>query len=204
MSHEPVPYPNPSQRSLRASDADRSLVTELLGAAYAEGRLDRDEYDTRIQSALSAKTFDDLAPLTRDLTPVHDASAPSAPASWSSAASPATDSADTIVTLFSGVERKGRWRARRNVSVLTMFGGTDIDLTQAQFDADVCEINIFCLFGGVDIRVPEGVAVENRVTAIFGGAEATHPTEHQPGAPRVVVKGFVGFGGVEVRGPKRR
>ena len=54
MSHEPVPYPNPSQPSLRASDADRSLVTELLGAAYAEGRLDRDEYDTRIQSALSA------------------------------------------------------------------------------------------------------------------------------------------------------
>src|SRR5215208_4254592 len=56
--------------NLRASDADRERVATLLNAAYAEGRLSREEHDERIDQLMVAKTFDDLLPITRDLVAV--------------------------------------------------------------------------------------------------------------------------------------
>ena len=54
---------------LRASDRDRDQVTEVLHAAYAEGKLDLDEHTERTTAALNARTFDELAALTSDLVP---------------------------------------------------------------------------------------------------------------------------------------
>ena len=52
---------------MRASDADRDDVVELLNLAYSEGRLSKDEYDARLDSAMSARTFADLDQVLTDL-----------------------------------------------------------------------------------------------------------------------------------------
>jgi DUF1707 SHOCT-like domain/Domain of unknown function (DUF4190) len=52
---------------MRACDADRDRVVEFLNVAYSEGRLSRDEYDDRLESALSARTFADLDQIVTDL-----------------------------------------------------------------------------------------------------------------------------------------
>jgi hypothetical protein len=52
---------------MRAGDADRDLVVEFLNAAYSEGRLSKDEYDGRLENALSARTYADLDLLVTDL-----------------------------------------------------------------------------------------------------------------------------------------
>jgi hypothetical protein len=52
---------------MRASDADRDRVVEVLSMAYSEGRLSKDEYDGRLQNALSARTYADLDQLVTDL-----------------------------------------------------------------------------------------------------------------------------------------
>ena len=52
---------------LRASDADRDRVVEVLSMAYSEGRLFKDEYDVRLENALSARTYADLDQLVTDL-----------------------------------------------------------------------------------------------------------------------------------------
>jgi Domain of unknown function (DUF1707)/Domain of unknown function (DUF4190) len=52
---------------MRAADADRDRVVGLLNTAYSEGRLARDEYDARLESALSARTYADLDELVSDL-----------------------------------------------------------------------------------------------------------------------------------------
>jgi hypothetical protein len=52
---------------MRASDADRDRVVECLNAAYSEGRLPKDEYDARLENALSACTYADLDQLVTDL-----------------------------------------------------------------------------------------------------------------------------------------
>jgi Domain of unknown function (DUF1707)/Domain of unknown function (DUF4190) len=52
---------------MRAADADRDHVVEILSAAYSEGRLSKDEYDARLENALSARTYADLGQLVTDL-----------------------------------------------------------------------------------------------------------------------------------------
>jgi len=52
---------------MRAADADRDRVVEVLSMAYSEGRLSKDEYDGRLENALSARTYADLDQLVTDL-----------------------------------------------------------------------------------------------------------------------------------------
>jgi DUF1707 SHOCT-like domain/Domain of unknown function (DUF4190) len=52
---------------MRAADADRDHVVEILNTAYSEGRLSKDEYDARLENALSARTYADLDQLVTDL-----------------------------------------------------------------------------------------------------------------------------------------
>ncbi|HET9079451.1 MAG TPA: DUF1707 and DUF4190 domain-containing protein [Trebonia sp.] len=52
---------------MRAADADRDRVAGILGTAYTEGRLSKDEYDARLEAALSARTYADLDELVTDL-----------------------------------------------------------------------------------------------------------------------------------------
>lgn len=54
-------------QGLRCSDAEREPVIERLKQAYAEGRLESEEFDLRVHLAMTAKTRGDLAAVTHDL-----------------------------------------------------------------------------------------------------------------------------------------
>lgn len=56
-----------TQASLRASDADREQLVDVLKGAFAEGRLSQDEYTERMERAYTAKTYGELALLSTDL-----------------------------------------------------------------------------------------------------------------------------------------
>ena len=203
----PVPDTPRFPGHMRAGDSDRAIVSDLLSAAYAEGRLTRDEHDSRLAQALEAKTFDDLRSLTVDLVPGTNQG--HAVGAFSSAAGPAVDrspssqDAETTFAIFGGVERSGNWMVRRNVSNLTLFGGTKFDFRDATFTSDVVELTVFCAFGGVEILAAEGVNVRNETLALFGGTEVKKISP-APGAPTIVLKGVVMFGGVEAKCKRAR
>jgi len=78
----------PSERGkLRAADADRDRVVGLLSTAYTEGRLSKDEYDARLDSATSARTYADLDQVVIDL-PVPPATAVTPAANITTAVTP--------------------------------------------------------------------------------------------------------------------
>src|SRR5579864_9103706 len=52
---------------LRASHEDRDRVVEILRVAAGDGRLTSEELDERLEVALTARTFGELAALTTDL-----------------------------------------------------------------------------------------------------------------------------------------
>ena len=199
---------------LRAGDSDRDQVMTLLAAAYAEGRLTKEEHDERMAQAVNARTFDDLVPLTRDLVPLHTpinpAAAPqSAPVQQEAAVSlptidrRSTGDSENLIAVFGGTSRKGVWRARRLINSYAVFGGNELDFTEAVFESDVIEIKGFWLFGGCEIKIPEGIEVEDHVVGIFGGSEVRN-TRPAPGGPKIVLRGVALFGGVSVKGPKKR
>jgi hypothetical protein len=80
---------------MRAADADRDRVVGLLTTAYGEGRLSKDEYDARLESALSARTYADLDEVVTDL-----------PVTWATvAAPPAKTNAVTPVAKTNGLAK---------------------------------------------------------------------------------------------------
>lgn len=60
---------HPSFSALRASDQDRELIGRVLTESYAQGRLDREELDTRTAALAGARTLGELPPLVADLVP---------------------------------------------------------------------------------------------------------------------------------------
>jgi Domain of unknown function (DUF1707) len=52
---------------LRTSRADRDQVIEVLKAAFVQGRLSKDEFEARIDRALTSRTYAELAALTADI-----------------------------------------------------------------------------------------------------------------------------------------
>jgi hypothetical protein len=208
---QPVPEPNNvgpiAGGNLRASDADRDQVATLLSTAYAEGRLSREEHDERIDQLMAAKTFDDLLPITQDLVIVGPPAPVATPQSSSRFAIDTTGQnaeSDKMIAIFGGVTRKGRWRVRKNTHALALFGGMDLDLRDAIFEAPVVEISGFWCFGGLDIKVPEGIEIQDQTAGIFGGTDVRDVGDPAPGAPMLVIKGVSLFGGVSIKGPKKR
>ena len=55
---------------LRAADADRAAVADVLGAHMSAGRLTVAEFDERLSRAYAAKTYGELDELTADLPPL--------------------------------------------------------------------------------------------------------------------------------------
>ena len=193
--------------NLRASDADRDQVATLLSTAYAEGRLSQEEHDERLDQLMVAKTFDDLLPITHDLVlvgPPVTVATPQTSSRFAIDTVGQNSELDNMIAVFGGVTRKGRWRIRKNTRALALFGGMDLDLRDAIFEAPVVEIFGFWCFGGLDIKVPEGIEVQDQIAGIFGGSEVRDIGEPAPGAPKVVIKGVALFGGVSVKGPKKR
>lgn len=66
FAHDPR---DPGVATLRASDADRDVIHGVLAEAFADGRLDRTEYDERSTSVLGARTLGELPPIVADLVP---------------------------------------------------------------------------------------------------------------------------------------
>jgi Domain of unknown function (DUF1707) len=192
--------------NLRASDADRDQVANLLSTAYAEGRLTREEHDDRVERLMAAKTFDDLIPITSDLVPTK-APRPSTVSQVTSGdftieTAGANQAPDWQVAVFGGVTRSGRWRVRRKIHSVALFGGVDLNMREAIFEGATVEMSGFWCFGGLDIKVPAGMEVRDQTVGIFGGTDIRDVGDRLPGAPTLVIKGATLFGGVSVRGPK--
>jgi hypothetical protein len=200
---ENLPEPQHPHAHLRASDTDRDQVVEVLRDALMTGRLTQDEHAERLEQTLKARTIGELEPITQDLAvpgqvyrPAAAAAAPSnSPVPIEEPANP-QDSFETVVGIFGGGERRGRWRVKRRTNALCIFGGYDLDMTDAVFEGREVTIWAIAIFGGVDITVPDSVNVRNEGVGIFGGFAARGGDDPDPNAPTVVVKGLALFGGV--------
>ncbi|HEU5483603.1 MAG TPA: DUF1707 domain-containing protein, partial [Microlunatus sp.] len=190
---------------------DRDKVATVLSTAYAEGRITCEEHDERLDAVMRAKTFDDLVPITNDLVPLGATGTPmpsTPPAQLEPSQTFTVDTsrdsgADQLIAIFGGATRKGRWRMPKQVNAVALFGGVDLDLTEATFEGTEIEISGFWCFGGMEIKAPAGIEVRDRTAGIFGGTEIKGLGDPIPGAPVITIKGATLFGGVSVTGPVR-
>jgi hypothetical protein len=187
--------PPVAEAELRASDADRDRVADILRDALAEGRLTTEEHSERLDAVYAAKTVGQLEPLVRDLP------APSAARTRTAAwASDGTGENPNLIGILGGGERKGRWRVGSQINAVAIMGGVEIDLTEATFTSPELTINCTAIMGGISIRVPENVTLRGGgVVGIMGGSDIKAYESPEPGAPVIKIQGLAFWGGVEAK-----
>jgi Domain of unknown function (DUF5668)/Cell wall-active antibiotics response 4TMS YvqF len=104
----------------------------------------------------------------------------------------------TATAVLGAVMRGNNSPAFRGGSLTAVMGGCELDLRKAAIDGEAV-IDVFALWGGIEIRVPEDWTVESRIVPVLGGVDdKTRPplgaTRH-----RLVLNGFVVMAGVEVK-----
>jgi hypothetical protein len=201
-----APQPAPAASALRASDADRDRIADILREALAEGRLDSEEHAERVEGVLSAKTVGELEVFIQDLPAAHGHRATAS--SYSPAPNRPTEGAipaeadENVVAVFSAAMRKGRWRAGRRMHAYAVFGSVEIDLSEAIFEYQQVVIKAISVFGNVEIRVPENVSLRGTGGGILGNFEVDTLDSLEPDAPVVYVDGWAVLGNIEAK-PKR-
>ncbi len=183
---EPLPA---EQR--RVGDADRERVAEQLRQAAGDGRLTLGELDQRLDAGFAARTYAELAALTRDLPATGFSSAP-LPArvtrrkgrGWS-------------LAVMSGSKQSGRWVVGSQHVAVSIMGGVELDLQQAELEAGEVTIWAFAVMGGVDVAVPPDCALEANGWGIMGGFDSVDKAPPPPSAAPVIrVRGFSLMGAV--------
>ncbi|GAA1352664.1 DUF1707 SHOCT-like domain-containing protein [Streptomyces beijiangensis] len=202
--HPPqAPARQPQAPAIRASDADRDRIADILREALAEGRLTAEEHSERIDSVYRAKTLGELEPLVEDLpAPGAGPQRDPAPAAFASADPNLPVTAESLVAVFSSSTRKGRWRIGGRTKAFSLFGNIEIDLTEALFEQRLTVIDATSIFGNVEVTVPENISLRGNGTGIFGNFEVETLESENPEAPVVVVNGYSVFGNIEAK-PKR-
>ncbi|WP_405677952.1 DUF1707 domain-containing protein [Streptomyces sp. NBC_01511] len=196
---------------MRASDSERERVAEQLRDAVAEGRIDMEEFDTRLEAAFKARTHGELQPLIQDL-PAAGTTTDLAPSTSGSSAvgdrwgsrigrSPAhSKTSKGGFAFWSGFSRKGTWTVGPSFTGAVFQGGGDIDLREAHFEQRDVVIRCFALMGGIDIVVPPDMDVTVRGFGVMGDfGEESDVTDVTPGSPRVIITGFALMGAVGVQ-----
>ncbi|WP_371101353.1 DUF1707 domain-containing protein [Streptomyces sp. PU_AKi4] len=187
---EPSPRPVPPG-GLRASHDDREAVVERLRDAAAEGRIDFDELDARLEQALTSRTHAELAVLTADLPQVD---------------SPASRPPLVLKGGVYGASRgPGRWEVPGHVIAHGGVGGVKLDFTRVECRLTEVAVEAHGEIAGVTVVIPDGWAADTGgVDPGIGGLTDKTTPDRLPGTPLIRLTGTGGAGGVVVRHPNRR
>ncbi|XVQ14536.1 DUF1707 SHOCT-like domain-containing protein [Spirillospora sp. CA-255316] len=177
------------QGDVRVSHAERDAVVDRLREAAAEGRIELDELEDRLEVALTAKTYADLAPLTADLPPV---------------APPVQTPPLVLKGGMHGASRSGRWSVPSRITVYGGLGGAKLDFTRTQCRLPRIEIEAHGQMAGVTLVIPDGWAVDTTgMDPGSGGLTDKTTPDRAAGAPLIHLTGNGGPAGVVVRHPNR-
>ena len=183
---------------LRASHADRDQVAELLRVAAGDGRLSAEELDDRLERALTARTYAELAPLTVDLP-----ATPGAVVAPQGAVSATPKDLVRIHVHGSSAIRDGRWIVPKELDVKVRGGGVTLDFTEAVITQPLLRITAEVRGGGLRLITRPGIVVDAGDISQHGGS-VTLPEPPGPGEPvqlRVEISGWVHGAGITAGPP---
>jgi len=186
-----------ARSELRASHEDRDRVVELLRVSAGDGRLTAEELDERLEQAMTARTYGELARLVADL--------PAAGTAVNPATAPQVKDVVRIDTRSGHVKRVERWVVPQRMEVKVTSGHVLLDFTQAVITQPTLKLDVDVRSGHVKLLTRPGIAVDADDVAIRSGhvkVKAPWGTEG-PVELHIVVTGRVGSGHFVAR-PRNR
>lgn len=112
---------------------------------------------------------------------------------------PSSNSVLSATAILGGVERQNNSQDFRGGNVTAIMGGIEIDLRWASITPPhEAVMEVFAMWGGIEIRVPADWTVISQVQPILGGFEdSTTPPRDE--SKRFILRGSVIMGGIEVK-----
>lgn len=166
---------------MRASDADRDRVVDLLRTAAADGRLTPEELGQRAAAAYSARTFGELAIVTSDLA----------------------ERAQDVIRIGQrggSVRRAGRWVVPRRLELRSSWSDVMLDFTGAVIGHDTLRIDLNMRGGSLVLVARTGMAVTADALVVrHGDVDISPSTGPGPVTLRVQLAGRMRYGWVEAR-----
>jgi Domain of unknown function (DUF1707) len=195
--------PATGQGALRASHADRDQVVEVLRVAAGDGRLSPEELDQRLELALSARTYDELATVIADL-PAAGTAVAGAPLS-PPAGAPAPKDLIRLHCSSGNAERQGRWVVPTRMDLKVSSGSIKLDFREAVITQPALHIDAEVRSGHITLITKPGIVVDmDDVTVRSGHVKVRAPWG--PDVPvllRIDVAGSCGSGHITARPPRR-
>jgi hypothetical protein len=182
-----------ARNELRASHDDRDRVVELLRVSAGDGRLTAEELDERLEQAMTARTYGELARLVADLPAVGSALSP--------AAALRAKDVVRIDTRSGHVKRADRWVVPQRMEVKVTSGHVLLDFTQAEITHPTLKLNVDVRSGHIRLLIRPGIAVDADEVAIrSGGVRVKTPWGSEtPVQLHIEVTGKVGSGHLVAR-----
>lgn len=204
-----VAAPAPTERgALRVSHEDREQVAEALRVAAGDGRLTADELDERLERALTARTYDDLAPLLADLSAAGSALAalPGPLAAVMAGGVPPAPAKELlkIETRSGQSTRDGRWTVPARMELKTRSGHIRLDFTEAVITRPTLHIDAEVRSGMLLLVTKPGIAVDlDDVSVHSGQVKVVAPWgDSVPVFLRVTIAGTCRSGSILARPPR--
>jgi len=195
--------------SLRVSHEDRDQVAESLRVAAGDGRLTAEELDERLEKALTARTYDDLAVLVADLPAAGTALAP-LPGPLAALLPGGTGHAPTkelvrIHCTSGHGARVGRWTVPARMDLKATSGHIKVDFTEAVITQPTLHIDAEVRSGHITLITKPGIAVDlDDVSVRSGHVKVRAPWgDRVPTVLHISVAGTCGSGQIIAR-PRRR
>ena len=105
---------------------------------------------------------------------------------------------DNIEVNFGKQEYSYDGQPFEGADVHVSFGFVGLDLRDADI-RDGAVINVDCNFGGIQIRLPKGVCINNRIDTTLAGVDCDCCTQPTDGSKTLYLKGHCNFGGIELK-----
>ena len=115
-----------------------------------------------------------------------------------SGASVNTEDNPNYFAIFSGNTVKNNSTDLKGGNVTALFGGNEIDLSDAVLNKDI-DFSVTSIFGGSEIRAPKCARVEMQGLPIFGGNDNTAVSSADPQAHKITFHCTSIFGGTEIK-----
>lgn len=101
--------------------------------------------------------------------------------------------------ILGGVRRIVQTQDFRGGELTAVMGGCDVDLRTAAIANNPAVIDVFAFWGGIEIKVPQSWSVSFEGTPILGGFDDKTFRQGTEATQRLIVRGTIVMGGVEVR-----
>jgi hypothetical protein len=118
---------------------------------------------------------------------------------------PGKDGTLEVMTVLGGTKRMIASNDFKKAEVSAILGGVNLDFSRSSMvptlngEAPVATIHIYSMWGGIEMRVPEGWRVETQMATLLSGYEDTTRPSSDPRAPRLILRGSTLMSGIEVK-----